>query len=95
MNNTKKTLTSAAIGLASGVALMTSLAFCLPDAPAPAPTSPPADSPIAGVELNGAPLVIPACPMEDSTNCFWNASTQGNGQGRSFIDWEGVAYFAE
>lgn len=28
---------------------------------------------------------IPACPTEDSTGCYWDASTQGNGNGRSFV----------
>ena len=27
---------------------------------------------------------IPACPTEDSLNCYWDASTQGNHLGRSF-----------
>lgn len=31
-------------------------------------------------------LAVPACPTEDSNNCYWDARTQGNGQGRSFID---------
>ena len=29
------------------------------------------------------------CPAEDSTNCYWNAATQGNGEGRNFIDLSG------
>lgn len=28
---------------------------------------------------------LPACPTEDSVGCRWDASTQGNGMGRSFI----------
>lgn len=24
------------------------------------------------------------CPTEDSTNCYWDATTQGNGAGTSF-----------
>lgn len=31
-------------------------------------------------------LAVPVCPTEDSNNCLWNARTQGNGQGSSFID---------
>lgn len=27
-------------------------------------------------------LTIPACPTEDSVNCFWDASEQGNGLGQ-------------
>lgn len=30
------------------------------------------------------------CPTEDSRNCHWNAQEQGNGQGQSFIDVEGI-----
>ena len=29
------------------------------------------------------------CPTEDSTNCFWDANAQGNGQGQSFFDFNG------
>lgn len=25
------------------------------------------------------------CPTEDSVGCVWNAETQGNGEGRSFL----------
>ena len=35
-----------------------------------------------------------ACEFEDSTNCFWNAQVQGNGIGESFVDVNGVAYYA-
>lgn len=27
------------------------------------------------------PTPLPACETEDSTNCFWDASEQGNGLG--------------
>lgn len=27
---------------------------------------------------------LPACATEDSDNCYWDAQTMGNGQGRSF-----------
>lgn len=36
---------------------------------------------------------FPACPTEDSANCVWNAATMGNGQGNSFIDIDGTAYY--
>lgn len=36
--------------------------------------------------------VLPACETEDSTNCIWDADTQGNGEGRSFWDIDGTAY---
>lgn len=34
-----------------------------------------------------------ACATEDSTNCYWNASEQGNGEGVDFHDIDGVAYY--
>ena len=33
---------------------------------------------------------MPACATEDSDNCFWDAETMGNGEGRSFIVVDGV-----
>ena len=35
---------------------------------------------------------LPLCEFEDSRNCIWLASKQGNGIGQSFIDIEGIAY---
>lgn len=32
------------------------------------------------------------CPTEDSTNCYWDASIQGNGTGQSFANIDGVQY---
>lgn len=32
---------------------------------------------------------VPPCQTEDSSNCYWNAQTMGNGNGRSFIDING------
>lgn len=29
--------------------------------------------------------LFPSCQTEDSTGCYWDASTQGNGQGTSFV----------
>ena len=28
---------------------------------------------------------MPACASEDANNCYWDASTQGNGEGSSFL----------
>lgn len=28
---------------------------------------------------------LPPCAFEDSSWCYWNAATMGNGSGRSFI----------
>jgi hypothetical protein len=39
---------------------------------------------------------LPPCPTEDSDNCVWLASEQGNGQGHSFYTIMGdTTYFAE
>lgn len=35
------------------------------------------------------------CEVEDSRNCYWDAGSSGNGEGQSFIDIEGVAYYVE
>lgn len=32
------------------------------------------------------------CPTEDSTNCYWDAQTAGNGHGQSFIDIAGTTH---
>lgn len=29
--------------------------------------------------------ILPPCATEDSTQCYWDAQTMGNGRGRSFI----------
>jgi hypothetical protein len=35
-------------------------------------------------------LFFPECPTEDSTMCYWDASTKGNGIGQSFLSlWDG------
>lgn len=36
-----------------------------------------------------------ACATEGSTNCYWLAGQQGNGQGVSYIDIDGTAHYAE
>lgn len=38
------------------------------------------------------PAHLPPCATEDATNCIWDAKTQGNGEGRSFIDYGGKVY---
>lgn len=43
---------------------------------------------------NGFPSVqLDYCEYEDSQNCYWDADVSGNGQGTSFIDVDGVAYY--
>lgn len=36
---------------------------------------------------------VTSCASEDSINCTWHADAQGNGQGRSFTDINGTAYY--
>jgi len=39
---------------------------------------------------------ITACAEEDSTNCFWDASKRGNGEGRSFfVNVDGKRYYVD
>lgn len=33
------------------------------------------------------------CEYEDSPNCVWDASTEGNGVGSSFFDINGTVYY--
>ena len=37
--------------------------------------------------------VLPACPTEDSDMCAWDAATQGDGTGTSFVSLFGTAYY--
>ena len=30
-------------------------------------------------------LAFPPCALEDSNNCYWDASARGNGHGSNFI----------
>lgn len=36
---------------------------------------------------------IPPCEVEDGWTCYWDATAQGNGQGRSFVLIEGEAWY--
>jgi hypothetical protein len=53
------------------------------------------------IEHNGAMLILPPCPMEDATNCVWDAAWRGNGEGtglgtgQSFYDVDGVTYYVD
>lgn len=31
------------------------------------------------------PEALPPCATEDSTGCYWDADTMGNGEGHSFV----------
>lgn len=37
--------------------------------------------------------VLPACPTEDSDGCYWDASTRGNGTGRSWVAIDGEVWY--
>lgn len=40
------------------------------------------------------PVALPPCESEDSVSCYWDASTRGNGQGRSFwVNEYGAVYY--
>lgn len=45
------------------------------------------------VYLDGRPH-LPPCQDEDSTNCIWDASEQGNGLGTDYVDIDGTVYRA-
>jgi hypothetical protein len=47
----------------------------------------------AGGICHGEP--VPPCAEEDSTNCYWDAASRGNGVGRSFVDIDGEVYYQE
>lgn len=87
-----------ALTFAAGAAL--TFAFAMPHE---APTVTPDDRSAAAIELpasltetlQAADETIPPCETEDSNNCYWDAETRGNGQGRSFITWDGVTYYAK
>ncbi|QIQ63682.1 hypothetical protein SEA_NIKE_102 [Microbacterium phage Nike] len=45
-------------------------------------TGPPTDHSPNGGEYDS----LPPCPTEDSDNCIWDASEQGNGQGSDVVN---------
>lgn len=47
-----------------------------------------------GYKAPGETYSLPPCPSEDSSNCYWDATTRGNGQGTSFVNLNGVTYYA-
>lgn len=56
------------------------------------------DTFVSGVVLldNGAVVdtaTMPACASEDATDCYWDAASAGNGEGRSFVDVDGTAFY--
>lgn len=47
----------------------------------------------ASLVLALAMAVLPTCATEDSSACGWDASTQGNGTGRSFVEFAGEVWY--
>jgi hypothetical protein len=43
--------------------------------------------------VSAASQYVTPCASEDSINCTWDATQQGNGQGSSFTDINGTAYY--
>lgn len=63
-------------------------------------TPEPRETPVIGTALyceEGECFEVPTepCPTEDSTDCVWDANTQGNGEGRSFFDIDGTTHYFE
>lgn len=75
--------TGLAVALAAGVGLIVGVGAATAVYMAP------------GVAISPAPEPrTPSCATEDSTACFWDAATQGNGQGESFYtDANGTTYY--
>lgn len=38
-------------------------------------------------------LLMPTCEYEDQSNCHWDASTNGNGTGQSFVQMMDVTIY--
>ena len=45
--------------------------------------------------VRGVEPPLPPCLTEDSSDCYWDATVHGNGDGRSFIDRGGVVTFLD
>ncbi|WNO27760.1 membrane protein [Microbacterium phage Huwbert] len=48
---------------------------------------------MAGAVIDEGIEELPPCATEDSDNCYWDASVQGNGEGRSFDVRDGVVTY--
>lgn len=42
---------------------------------------------------DGRTLMFWACRYEDSTGCYWNGRTMGNGGGRTYVEWLGNLWY--
>ena len=51
---------------------------------------PPEEYAVCSTEACLNPIILPACPTEDSDDCFWDARWRGNGKGQSFYVVAGV-----
>jgi hypothetical protein len=93
--NKRITLTLAAGALAVGIAAGFAGALSLAVHADPYGDTPRCTDLIAdqGGICHGEPL--PPCPTEDSSDCYWDAATMGNGQGRSFIDEHGTLTYTD
>lgn len=77
----------------AGMAIVGAIAALTP-AHHPASASP---EPVVETTVSPSPrptlATLPLCAEEDSRNCYWDADVLGNGEGRSFIDINGTAYY--
>lgn len=80
-------LTSAGVCVAIAAAVAT---FTQPTPPEPVHVGP---IPALEMPASRESFQLDACPTEDSTDCYWDATAHGNGEGRSFIDLGGVPYY--
>lgn len=49
---------------------------------------------LIGISSND-PSRFPRCEYEDSENCYWDATTMGNGTGTSFVNVNGHWYMVD
>lgn len=68
--------------------------------PTPTPTETPEPTPTpepsTGIGDPAFPdVTLTPCATEDSSDCYWNAATMGNGEGRSFVNLNGTRYVAD
>lgn len=48
---------------------------------------------LLAVAAQPQPSTLGPCVMEDSDNCYWDATSRGNGSGASFIAMDGQVYY--
>lgn len=91
-----KTPIALAATFAAGVAITLTFAFCdMPPTVDPTPGSAPSIQVPDKVIAEFPNLELPPCAQEDSQNCYWDATKMGNGEGTSFINWNGIYYYPE